>query len=248
MEAPHDPAVYGDRIADDYDAMASLPDYETQASVEALARMAGGGPVLELGVGTGRVAIPLAQRGLSVHGIEASSRMIGKLRAKPGGEAIVVHQGDFSEFDIGTHYSMVYVVFSTFFALLTQEAQIRCFESVARAMKDDGRFVIEVSVPDVASFSRGQNIATRTLAGDHVRFDASIHDPVNQRVDVTHVIVTPDGRARFHPFRIRYAWPSELDLMARLAGLELQSRWSDWNGAPFTHDSLRHISVCRRRS
>ncbi len=246
MEAPHDPAAYGDRIADDYDAMASLPDDETHASVEALARLAGAGPILELGIGTGRVALPLAARGLHVEGIEASPRMVAKLRGKQGGDAITVHQSDFSNFTLErARYSLVYVVFSTFFALLTQEAQIRCFASAARVLQPGGRFVLEVSVPDPASFQKGQSLATRTLTCDHVRFDAAIHDPVTQRVDVTHIILTHNSVPRFHTFQTRYAWPSELDLMARLAGLELESRWGHWDGSPFTDASLRHISVYR---
>jgi SAM-dependent methyltransferase len=246
MDERHDPAAYGDCIADDYDAMASLPEAETFASVEALARLAGGGPVLELGIGTGRVALPLASRGVEVHGIEASPRMIDKLRAKPGGDRITIRQGDFSDFDPGpARYELIYVVFSTFFALLTQDAQVRCFASAARALRPGGRFLLEVSVPDPASFQRGQHLATRTLARDHVRIDAAVHDPVRQRIDVTHIIHTCDGRTRFHPFSTRYAWPSELDLMGLLAGLQLESRWGHWDGSPFHDASLRHISVYR---
>ncbi len=239
----HDPAAYGDRIVDDYDQWASLPDYETEASVAALAELAGDGPVLELGVGTGRVAIPLARRGLAVHGIDASPAMIRKLRSSPGGNSIQVIQGDFSDFDVSPEsYSLIYVVFSTFFALLTQEAQIQCFRSAGRALKPDGKFVVEVSVPDPGAFSRGQFVVSRTLSPETVRLDAAIHDPVSQRVSATHILLS-NNSVRLHPFETRYAWPSELDLMARLAGLHLAERWGNWDQSPLTHTSDRHISI-----
>lgn len=239
----HDPSTYGDHIVDDYDRWASLPADETDASVEALAELAGDGPVLELGIGTGRVAIPLCQRGITVHGIDASPAMIRKLRSSPGGEDIRVVQGDFSDFDTGPEsYSLIYVVFSTFFALLTQEAQIRCFRSAARALKPDGQFVLEVSVPDPGAFSRGQFVVTRTLSPETIRLDAAVHDPVSQRVSATHIILS-NGSVRLHPFETRYAWPAELDLMAKLAGLHLRHRWGNWDYSPMIHTSVRHVSV-----
>ena len=243
----HNPAAYGDHIADDYDQWASLPDSETQASVALLAELARDGPVLELGIGTGRVALPLSQRGIRVDGIDASAAMRAKLNASPGGDKLTVFSGDFSDFDLqGRDYSLVYVVFSTFFALLTQEAQVRCFQCVARALRPDGLFLLEVSVPDPEAFSRGQFVATRILSPRTVRLDAAVHDPVQQRVSATHILLSENG-IRLHPFETRYAWPSELDLMARLAGLRLQKRWGNWDKSSFTYSSVRHISTYQRQ-
>jgi hypothetical protein len=139
-------------------------------------------------------------------------------------------------------YRLVFVVFNTFFALLTQEDQLRCFENVARHLTPDGVFVLEVFVPDLTRFTRHQNIGTSSVAMDSVRFDASRHDPLGQRVDSIHVVIGPDG-VRTYPVAVRYAWPSELDLMARIAGLELRERWGGWQNEPLTADSGNHVSV-----
>jgi SAM-dependent methyltransferase len=235
------PETYGDRIADVYDAiMADLPDPGDCA--DRLAELAGPGPALELGIGTGRVALPLAARGVEVHGIDASAAMGEQRRAKPGGDTIPVTMGDFADVPVGGSYPLVYVVFNTFFALLSQDDQVRCFAGVARRLTQDGVFVLTAFVPDLSLYSGGQSVRAHGLGLDHVRLDAARHDPVTQRVDFQHVLLTADG-IRFLPGALRYAWPAELDLMAKLAGLRLRERWGGWRREPFDADSGLHVSV-----
>lgn len=239
------PGTYGDRIAEVYDDLHAW-QLDTESAVEALAGLAGEGPVLELGVGTGRLALPLVERGLEVHGVDASEAMVAKLREKPGGARVPVAVGDFADVPApGGPYSMVFVAFNTFFGLLTQEAQVRCFRGVAGRLAEGGVFVLEAFVPDVARFDRGQRVDARVVEADRVQLEVSRHDAAAQRVD-SQVIVATDGGLRLYPVRIRYAWPSELDLMGRLAGLELRHRWGGWRKEPFTADSLRHVSVYAR--
>jgi SAM-dependent methyltransferase len=235
------PETYGDRIADVYDAMmADLPD--PADCVDRLAELAGPGPALELGIGTGRVALPLAARGVQVHGIDASPAMVERLRAKPGGEAIPVTVGDFAGVPVEDSHRLVYVVFNTFFALLTQDDQVRCFAGVARRLAPEGAFVLQGFVPDPGLYSGGQSVRATHLDLDRVRLDLARHDPAAQRVDFQHVVLTEDG-VRLLPGAIRYAWPSELDLMARLAGLRLRERWGGWRRERFGADSGLHVSV-----
>jgi SAM-dependent methyltransferase len=241
---PYGPETYGDRIADVYDAFHDLGD-ETPAAVETLASLAGSGPVLELAIGTGRLALPLAERGLEVHGIDASEGMVAKLREKPGGERISVTMGDFADVGVEGSYPLVFVVFNTFFALLTQDDQLRCFANVAARLADGGAFVIEAFFPDLARFDRNQRAHVTVVETDRVLLDASRHDPVRQRIDSAHVVIG-DGGVRMYPVNLRYAFPSELDLMARLAGLELKERWGGWHREPFSASSLRHVSVYGR--
>jgi SAM-dependent methyltransferase len=241
MSDGYDQSTYGERIADVYDRWAGVPA-DTEQTVAFLAARAGGGPVLELGVGTGRVALPLAARGLDVHGIDASPAMVARLRAKPGGAALPVHQGDFADVGVRGRYALVFVVFNTFFALLTQDDQIRCLTNVAARLRPGGRFVLEAFVPDLARFDRGQRVSVTDIGADSVRLDVSRHDPVSQRVSSQHLVLD-EGGARLYPVQLRYAWPSELDLMARLAGLELLERWGGWQGEPFTAASALHVSV-----
>ena len=242
-------ATYGDRIADVYDSWAGVPA-DSDDAVAFLAERAGGGPVLELGIGTGRIALPLAARGLEVQGVDASERMVARLRAKPGGDRIPVAVGDFAEvgaLPLGpAAFSLVLVVFNTFFALPDQEAQVRCFAGVAARLAPGGAFVIEAFVPDVARFQQGRHhVAALDVGVERVRLDVSVHDQVEQRVRAQHVVLDAEG-VRLYPVQIRYAWPSELDLMARMAGLRLDERWSDWRAEPFTAQSTRHVSVYRK--
>ena len=238
------PATYGDRIADTYDELYE-ETLDTDCAVEALAALAGGGPVLELAIGTGRLALPLAERGLEVHGVDVSERMVAKLREKPGGEAIPVTMGDFADVPVEGAYRLVFVAFNTLFGLLTQEDQLRCFANVAKHLTDDGAFVVEAFFPDLARFDRGQRTQIHSVNSERVMFDASRHDPVEQRIDSQHVVIT-EGETKLYPVSIRYAFPSELDLMARLAGLELRERWGSWKREPFTAESGRHVSVYAR--
>ena len=235
------PETYGDRIAGVYDTMMTvLPDPADCA--DRLAELAGPGPALELGVGTGRVALPLAARGVEVHGIDASAAMVEGLRAKPGGDAVTVTLGDFAGVPVEGSYPLVYVVFNTFFSLLTQDQQVGCFAAVAGRLAPGGAFVLTGFVPDPTLYSGGQSVRTTELGLDLVRLDAARHDPVAQRVDFQHVVLSGDG-IRLYPGAVRYAWPSELDLMARLAGLRLRERWGGWRREPFGAASGGHVSV-----
>jgi SAM-dependent methyltransferase len=240
----YEPSTYGERIAEVYDGWYSARE-DTEGAVEFLAGLGTNGDVLELGIGTGRVALPLAARGINVHGIDASPAMVRRLRAKPGGEDISVTLGDFAEIPVQGKFCLIYVVFSTLFALLTQEAQVKCFQAAAEHLSEGGLFVLETFVPDLARFDRGQRIDTIAVAVDHVRIDATIHDAVNQRCYVQHVQIEEKG-IRLYPVQLRYVWPSELDLMARLAGLELRNRYGGWRNEPFTSASNRHVSVYHR--
>ncbi len=240
----YDAASYGNRMADVYDEWFAVPS-DTEDTVAFLSDLAGTGPALELGIGTGRVALPLAQRGHEVHGVDASEAMVEKLRAKAGGADIPVSLGDFAELYIEGEFSLVYVVFNTFFALLSQEDQVRCFSNVARRLREGGVFVIEAFVPDMTRWDRDQRMEARHVGDDNVVLDAAKHDPVEQRVASNHLVVSEAG-VRVYPVRLRYAWPSELDLMARLAGLRLRERWGGWRREPFAASSTKHVSVYER--
>jgi SAM-dependent methyltransferase len=240
----YDATTYGDRIADIYDEL-----YEgmldTESTVEFLADLAGKGPVLELAVGTGRVALPLAERGIEVHGIDSSESMVERLRAKEGADRVSVTMGDFAEVGVDGAFTLIFVVFNTLFALTSQEEQIRCFRNAAEHLETDGHFVVEVFVPDLARFDRGQRLSADRVEVDRVVLEASLHDPVGQRVVSQHVVIGESGN-RMVPVHIRYAWPAELDLMARLAGLRLKERWGGWRREYFTADSVRHVSVYQK--
>ena len=237
-------ATYGDRIADVYDGFHPAKDDGTP-EVGVLAELAAGGRALELGIGTGRVALPLAAQGTAVHGIDASEAMVAKLRAKPGGAQIPVTVGDFADVAVDGAFELIFTVFNTFFALTTQEAQVRCFQRGAGHLADGGVFLIEVFVPDPARFTRNQSIGVTRVDTDRVTLDVARHDPLHQRVYSQHLQLSESG-TRIYPVQLRYAWPAELDLMARLAGLRLRERWSDWRRAPFTAKSTSHISLYER--
>lgn len=238
------PSTYGDRIADVYDSWYG-DAFDTDGAVEFLARVARRGRALELAIGTGRIAVPLAASSVEVHGIDASEAMVAKLRAKPGGGDIPVAVGDFTEVDVEGRFALVYVVFNTFFALTSQRDQVTCFRNVASHLDDDGVFVIEAFVPDLTRFDRGQRVDVSRVETGEVVINASMHDPVTQRTRSSHMVFTEDG-IRMVPIHIRYAWPSELDLMAELAGLVLKERWSGWRNQPFTASSEAHVSVYGR--
>ncbi|MDP9295075.1 MAG: methyltransferase domain-containing protein [Actinomycetota bacterium] len=239
------PATYGDRIADVYDERVQLMGLDNDAAVEFLARLSAevrASTVLELAIGTGRIALPLKERGIDVHGIDISESMVAKLREKPGGSDIPVTMGNFADVPVEGSYKLIYLVFNTLFALLTQAEQIRCFESVMAHLDPGGVFVIECFVPDIARFDRGQRVQTTHVSLDGVDLDVSVHHPAAQRVDSQHVSIEGDSM-RTYPVFLRYAWPSELDLMARLAGLSLRKRWGGWKQEPFGDDSGRHVSI-----
>ena len=248
MQPEYGPSTYGQRIADIYDALVgprAAPS--TDQAVALLAELAGPGPVLELGIGTGRLALPLAQRGLRVHGIDASEAMLARLRDKPGGADLPVTLGDFAEVGVEGRFALIYVVFNTFFALLEQAEQVRCFRNVAAHLLDGGRFVIEAFVPDPGMFDRGQRLSAIQVELDRVQLNATQHDPVGQRVTAQHVMIGKEGIMLF-PAQLRYAWPSELDLMAALAELQLEARYGGWSREPFVASSPTHVSVYQRRA
>lgn len=239
--ADYDESTYGERIADVYDELHGFLD-TTEAAVEFLSALAGRRRVLELGIGTGRIALGLVGRGVRVCGIDASPAMVEKLRAKPGGDTIPVTIGDFADVKVGGRFSLVYVVFNTFFGLLSQEAQAKCFERVARHLAPGGAFVVEAFVPDLAMFDRGQRVDAKHVDATTANLHVAVHDPVTQQVHSANVMLSESG-TRYYPIQIRYAWPSELDLMARLAGMRLRERYGGWKREPFDKSSRLHVSV-----
>lgn len=242
----YDESTYGERIADIYDQFFTTPANAEDAA-EFLASVAGKRRVLELGIGTGRIALPLAARGIKVSGIDASPKMVEKMREKPGGDAIPVSIGNFVDIKVAGQFSLIYVAFNTFFGgLLTQEDQIRCFDRVARRLSDDGVFVLEGFVPDLARFDRGQRTSTIHLDSQTALIDAVKHDVMRQHVLGAHIVISESG-TRYYPLQLRYAWPSELDLMARLAGMRLRERWGGWRREPFIAASQSHVSVYEKK-
>jgi SAM-dependent methyltransferase len=233
------PQTYGDKIAPRYDEHTRI---DPTPAVNRLAELANGGRALELGIGTGRIALPLRERGVQIHGIDASAEMIALLRQKPGGAEIPVTPGDFADVEVDEAFSLIFVAFNTFFGLLTQEDQLRCFRNAAAHLAPGGVFVIEAFVPDLARFDRGQRVSSSWVEEEAVTLEASVHDAANQRVDTTLVFLS-DGSVELYPLKIRYAWPSELDLMATLAGLRLLDRWGGWEKEPFSSESGSHVSV-----
>ena len=234
---------FGEEVAARYDESAAdmFDPAVLDPAVEFLAALAGDGAALELGIGTGRIALPLAQRGVRVSGIDLSEAMVAKLREKPGGEGIDVTIGDFADVGVDGLYRLIFVGFNTFFALESQEEQVRCFENVARRLTDDGVFCIDAFVPDPARFAGGR-VSVSRIELDLVQLDVTLLDQAEQKSTSQHVVVRPDG-VRFYPVNVRWAYPPELDLMARLASLELRERFGSWRRDPFTKESGQHVSV-----
>jgi SAM-dependent methyltransferase len=208
--------------------------------VDFLAALAGSGRALELGIGTGRIALPLAQRGVPVHGIELSKAMAARLRAKPGGKDIGVTIGDFATASVEGTFSVAYLVFNTIGNLTTQEAQVSCFRNVAAHLEPGGCFVIETGLPLLRRLPPGDRFRVFDTSEAHWGIDE--YDLATQRL-VSHHFNVVDGRIELSSIPFRYTWPAELDLMAQLAGLSLRERWSDWKREPFTHESEKHVSV-----
>jgi hypothetical protein len=243
-DSGYGPSTYGDRIAEVYDRWPSVPQDAAQA-VEFLAGLAGNGPALELGIGTGRVALPLTQRGVQVDGIDASEAMVAKLRDKPGGKEVRMWMGDLADVGVTGQYRLIFVVFNTFFEVLTQEDQVRCFANVADHLENGGMFVMQAFMPALTLYHRGSRVAVIDLDVDRAIMDLARLDPVRQEIMATHVFLE-GGRIESYPVKMRYAWPSELDLMARLGGLRLRERWSGWDRHPFGPSSGQHVSVWER--
>jgi SAM-dependent methyltransferase len=236
---------FGERVAERYDestADLSVPD-AVDPVVNFLANLAFDGTALELGIGTGRIALPLAQRGVRVHGIDLSDAMVAKLRSKAGADQISVTIGDFATTTVEGRFSIAYLVFNTIMNLTTQDEQVACFRNVAAHLQPGGCFVIEVMVPDLQRLPPGERVRAFTVSATRLGFDE--YDVASQGL-ISHHFWAVDGKLEGDSMPFRYVWPAELDLMARLAGMSLRERWSGWNREPFTSDSTSHVSVWQK--
>jgi SAM-dependent methyltransferase len=233
---------FGEEVAARYDeTLGEMADPAVlERTVEFLVGHARGGAALEFGVGTGRIAIPLSAAGVSVHGLDLSAAMLARLRRKPGNERVEATQGDFATTEVEGTFRLAYLVYNTINNLTTQDEQVACFENVARHLEPGGRFVIEVGVPQLRRLSPGERFVPFDVSAAHLGFDE--YDIATQGLVSHHYSIDGD-RVRVRPIPFRYVWPAELDLMARLAGMSLLERWADWDCAPFTSESRKHVSV-----
>jgi SAM-dependent methyltransferase len=239
-----DESSYGSVWASEYDLLFGDRDDLNQLG-ECLAELAGQGPALELGIGTGRTALPLVERGVHVTGIEISPEMVTRLRAKPRGDRIRVVVGSITDTRVEGAFTLVYCTFSTLFLLRDQAAQVATLSNAAAHLAPKGRVLIEAFVPDPKRWDRHQMVSVSALSPDGIELVAATHDPACQAIQTQHLIVE-GGTVRLRPNRLRYAWPSEIDLMAQLAGLRLVQRWGAWDKSPFTRDSAMHVSIYER--
>jgi SAM-dependent methyltransferase len=233
---------FGEPVAAKYDDDAAdmfAPEV-VDPVVDFLAGLAGQGAALELGIGTGRIALPLSGRGVPVHGIDLSAAMVARLRAKPGADKIGVTVGDFATTTVDGRFSVAYLVFNTIGNLTTQDEQVACFQNAAAHLEPGGCFVIETGVPDLQRLPPGETVRAFDVSPTHLGFDE--YDVATQGL-ISHHYTLVDGRREVFSLPLRYVWPAELDLMARLAGMTLRERWSDWDRSPFTSESRRHVSV-----
>jgi SAM-dependent methyltransferase len=233
---------FGERAAARYDEhSASMFDPAVlEPAVDRLAELAGDGRALEFAVGTGRIALPLAARGVPVAGIDSSEAMLARLREKPGADGVQALAGDMAATRVTGEFSLVYLVFNTIFNLTTQDGQVACFENAAAHLARGGRFVIEARVPELQRLPLGQTVLP--WRADPGAMSYYVYDVVTQRLSGQHYYLE-DDRIRASPIEMRYAWPCELDLMARLAGMGLEHRWASWDRQPFTALSPAHVSV-----
>jgi SAM-dependent methyltransferase len=231
-------------VAAGYDGGPMFSAEVLDPTVDFLVSLAGDGAALEFGVGTGRVAVPLSQRGVRVHGIDLSEAMVAKLREKPGAEPIATTIGDFATTRVGESFSLVYLVFNTIGNLTTQDDQVACFQNAADHLEPGGCFVIEVGIPQLRRLPPGETVRPFDVSVDHLGFDE--YDIANQGLISHHFWPDQGGAWRGSSIPFRYVWPAELDLMARLAGLRLRERWNDWDRSPFSSESHKHVSVWER--
>ena len=233
---------FGERVAARYD-FSEADMFEpavVDPVVDFLAELAGDGAALELGIGTGRIALPLARRGIRVSGIDLSDAMVARLRAKPGGDEIDVAIGDFATTTVDGRFTVAYLVFNTIMNLTTQAEQVACFRNVAAHLEPGGCFVVEVGVPNLRRLPPGESVRAFTLAPTRLGFDE--YDVAAQGL-ISHHYRMEDGALELHSVPFRYVWPAELDLMAQLAGMSLRERWDGWTREPFTSESTSHVSV-----
>lgn len=236
---------FGEEVAAYYDDPSS-PMFEPAAIdevVDFLLPLAGDGPALELGIGTGRIALPLSKRGVRVHGIDLSQAMVDRLRAKAGSDAVTVTVGDFATAKVPTTFTLAYLVFNTIENLTTQDEQVECFQNVSEHLRPGGHFVVEVEVPQLRRLPPGETVRPFTVSATVLGFDE--YDTARQGL-VSHHYRFENGTARVFSAPFRYVWPSELDLMARLAGMALVQRWGGWDRQAFTGESTSHVSVWQK--
>jgi Methyltransferase domain len=242
----YDDGYFDQRIAATYDESSAdmFDSAVVEPTVDFLAGLANGGRALELGIGTGRIGLPLAARGVEVHGIELSQAMVAQLRTKPGGVGITVTIGDFATARADGPFRLAYLVFNTIMNLTTQAAQVACFRNVAVHLEPGGSFVIEVGVPSLRKLPPGESI--RAFHVSEKRWGIDEFDVANQGLTSHHFEIGDDGRLDRLSIPFRYVWPAELDLMAELAGMQLRERWAGWQREPFTSESTKHVSVWER--
>jgi SAM-dependent methyltransferase len=236
---------FGEHVAARYDEWDAPSSTEAVVGpiVDFLAERAVGGRALELGVGTGRIALPLAARGIDVCGIDLSEAMLARLRAKPGAEAVATTQGDFATTRVEGEFRLAYLLINTIMNLTTQDEQVACFANVAAHLEPGGAFVIEVGVPALRRLPPGETVRPFHVSPGYLGVDE--FDVANQGL-VSHHWRVGDGGADVQSVPFRYVWPAELDLMARLAGMTLAERFGGWRGEPFTGESEMHVSVWRK--
>jgi SAM-dependent methyltransferase len=234
---------FAGRVAERYDETSTemFAPEAVEPVVDFLTDLAGGGAALELGIGTGRIALPLARHGVRVHGIDLSPDMVAQLRAKPGGDEIPVTIGDFATTKVDGKFALAYVVFNAIMNVRTQDAQIACFENVAAHLEPQGIFVVEIMLPELGRLPRGETFLPFDVSSEHLGFDE--YHVADQGLISHHYY---PGQGEYATFPGRYVWPSELDLMARIAGMSLRERWSGWRREAFTSESTKHVSVWQK--
>lgn len=239
------PNFFDEPVAARYDERSAemFASAQVEPAVQFLAGLAWGGDALELGIGTGRIALPLSRTGIRVHGIDLSPQMVARLREKRGSEGIDVTIADFATAKVGRRFSLAYLVYNTIENLTTQDEQVACFCNVAEHLEPGGCFVIEVGVPQLQRLPPGETVRPFSVTPTHLGFDEI--DVATQRLASHHYLIS-GASMQVVSMPFRYVWPAELDLMARIAGMTLRERWADWTREPFTSDSDSHISVWQK--
>ncbi|MEO1322411.1 MAG: class I SAM-dependent methyltransferase [Pseudomonadota bacterium] len=237
------PSTFGEHYAEEYDALHNPGT--TEACVDLVSTLAGEGRILELAIGTGRIALPLSERGHDVSGFDASPHMLEKLREKPGGAKLKTWVADMARFDVDDQFDFAFLVFNTLYNLTTQADQMQCFCQVSKHLNPGGKFLVEAFMPNRETFENKQAVRTKHVSFDKVWLEAVKHDPVRQRLDYQRIRISEDGTT-LHPLPMRYVWPSEMDLMAERAGLQLVERWGNWHRDPISAESEMQIALYER--